>query len=169
MFNHRDTLRSSSWHLHVTGRKWWRVCHENACFEEILSEGDVIFYPKDAYHQTQCLDMPTITLTSTILTEENKVALVDELWLECVYSKHSYRFSGKLCDALEVCWSALNHPVMHWRDHASSDVLAEKDSPDAWKSHYDFNYVHGDSNIVQDDGLETCGEESCGAKPPGTE
>jgi len=145
MFNHRDTLRSSSWHLHVKGRKWWRVCDEDRCFEEILREGDTLFYPRDWFHTTQCLDMPTTTITSTILTEQNKLELIDELWLECVEAKNSYRFSGALCDALEVCWEALNHPVHHWRDHASWEVLADKDSPDARKSHYDFNFIQGDT------------------------
>lgn len=156
MFNHYDSLRSSSWHLHVTGRKWWRVCKDDTCFEEILNEGDNLFYPKDYLHQTQCLDMPTITLTSTLLTKENKDALIHELWLECVYSKYGYRFSGKLCDALQMCYHSLHHPIDNWRDHASSEHVAEKDSPDAWMSHYDFNTILGDDN-----GAEAGKEDFC--------
>jgi len=156
MFNHKDSLRSSSWHLHVTGRKWWRVCKEGRCFEEILDEGDILFYPRDWFHTTQCLDMPTTTLTSTIMTQQNKLTLIDELWLECVESRHDFRFSGKLCDALEVCYDALGHTVKHWRNVASSEVQEEKDSSDAWKSHYDFNYVYGDIPKEQ-----VCEGENC--------
>jgi len=119
MFNHKDGLRSSSWHLHVTGRKWWRVCKDGRCYEEVLDEDDNLFYPRDWYHTTQCLDMPTITLTSTIMTEHNKMALIDELWLTCSRNKHGFHFSGELCDALEVCWHHLDHPVKNWREHAS--------------------------------------------------
>lgn len=157
MFNHKDGLRSSSWHQHVTGRKWWRVCYEGKCFEEIIKEGDNLFYPYDWLHTTQCLDMPTITLTSTILTEHNKMVLIDELWLECVAGKHRFNFSGKLCDALEVCWHALDHPVKHWRDHAPQHLQKQKDHPNAWKSQYNFNVVHGDRAGEKVDIEATCG------------
>jgi len=145
MFNHKDSLRSSSWHLHATGRKWWRVCSIDGCFEDILDEGDNLFYPRDWFHTTQCLEMPTITLTSTIMTKHNKLALIDELWLECARAKHGFRFSGKLCDALELCYNAVDHPVKNWRVHASPEVIAAKDSPDAWKTNYDLNYIFGET------------------------
>lgn len=160
MFEHKDALRSSSWHLHVTGRKWWRVCQKAKCYEEILNEDDNLFYPRDWYHITQCLKMPTITLTSTILTQQNKMALIDELWLQCARGKHGFDFSGKLCDALEVCWHNLDHPVKHWREHASFDLQKVKDRPEAWQSHYDNNKVHGDIA-----GEEVDEGASCGAAP----
>jgi len=101
--------------------------------------------------------MPTITLTSTILTEHNKMVLIDELWLECVNSKHGFNFSGKLCDALEVCWHALDHPVKHWRDHAPQHLQRQKDRPNAWKSHYNFNVIHGDKAGEKVNIDATCG------------
>lgn len=156
MFNHKDTLRSSSWHLHVTGRKWWRVCSNDWCFEEILDEGDNLFYPYDWFHTTQCLDMPTTTLTSTIMTKQNKLALIDELWSECAYAKHNFKFSGKLCDALEVCYDAVGHTVKNWRDHASPEIIAGRDSPDAWKTNYDRNRINGETSEEQ-----VCEDESC--------
>jgi len=158
MFNHKDALRSSSWHHHVTGRKWWRVCSSDECFEEILSEDDNLFYPRDWYHTTQCLEMPTTTLTSTILTNQNKLALIDELWLECAFAKHKFRFSGKLCDSLELCYDALGHTTKKWRDHASPEVIAEKDRPDAWKTNYDLNFVDG-----RDNKEPVCEAEGCEA------
>lgn len=161
MFNHKDSLRSSSWHLHVTGRKWWRVCYKDMCFEDILNEDDNLFYPRDWFHTTQCLDMPTTTLTSTIMTKQNMVELIDELWLECISSKHGFRFSGRMCDSLEICYKALGQSVKHWRDHASSNVLSERDRPDAWKSHYDFNEINGDEPEEDVSEEETCLEETC--------
>jgi len=150
MFNHKDSLRSSSWHLHVTGRKWWRVCSEEMCFEDILDEGDNLFYPRDWYHTTQCLSQPTTTLTSTIMTKQNKLQLIDELWLECVQSKHQFHFSGKLCDALEICYKAVGHTVKHWRENAHPDIVDSKDKPDAMKTNYDFNFIHGDNDQKQE-------------------
>jgi len=166
MFNHADSLRSSSWHLHVTGRKWWRVCYEDGCFEDILDEGDNLFYPRDWYHTTQCLSMPTTTLTSTILTEHNKLELIDELWKECVQSEHGFHFSGKLCDALEVCYKALDHTVKPWRDYASWELIQKRDSPDSWKTNYHFNVIHGDSPKEQVTEDEQCADEdeSCVAQ-----
>merc|ERR1712190_649271 len=68
MFNHSDSLLTSSWHAHVAGRKWWHVCGrgrsgDTVCFEEELKPGDILYYPRSWHHETQCLDSPTITLT----------------------------------------------------------------------------------------------------------
>jgi len=144
MFWHKDATRSSSWHLHVTGRKWWRLCWEDRCFEEILGEGDVLFYPSNWFHETQCLDMPTTTLASQILTEHNKVRVIDELWLECTSAKHRFKYSGKLCDALEGCWEEVGQPVRPWRDSTPLNLVHERDSPDATKTWYDLYKIYGD-------------------------
>jgi len=78
------------------------------------------------------------------MTNHNRLELIDELWLECAKAKHSFDFSGKLCDALEICYKALGHPVKNWRKHALPEVLVRKDRPDAMKTNYDFNVIHGD-------------------------
>jgi len=142
MFNHKDAIRTSAWHLHVAGRKWWRVCYEDKCFEEILGEGDVLFYPRDWFHKTQCIDMWTTTLASQIITEHNKLGAVDELWQECASDKHRFKYSGSLCDALNVCWDEIGLPVKPWRDYATWDIIQEKDLPDASKTWYDVYPVH---------------------------
>ena len=71
------------------------------------------------------------------------LALIDELWSECAFGKYTFRFSGKLCDSLELCYDALGQTTKKWRDYASPELLAEKDSPDAWKTNYDLEYVTG--------------------------
>ena len=45
MFNHSDSLLTSSWHGHIEGRKWWYVCTPNyassqKCWESILLPGE---------------------------------------------------------------------------------------------------------------------------------
>ena len=122
------------------------MCYEDECFEEILSEGDNLFYPRDWFHTTQCLEMPTTTLATQIVTEQNKFTLIDELWLECSRGKHGFRFSGKQCDALEACYEAIGVPVMHWRTHASEIIIRKRDSPDAWKIWYDLAPINGETS-----------------------
>ena len=46
MFNHSDSLGTSSWHAHLAGAKWWHVCAPDgaACAEAVVSAGEVVFY-----------------------------------------------------------------------------------------------------------------------------
>jgi len=49
MFNHSDSLQTSSWHSHVMGSKWWYVCGrlvsgEERCFEDYLVPGETLYY-----------------------------------------------------------------------------------------------------------------------------
>ena len=81
MFNHSDSLLTSSWHAHVQGRKWWYVCGtgdgpgpyegEHRCFEDALEVGEILYYPKDYHHETQNLKMPTMTVTGTVVNKHN--------------------------------------------------------------------------------------------------
>ena len=90
MFNHKDTLRTSSWHGQITGRKRWHICsseYDNEieraglvdffnpdyqsypaykkvkCMDSILESGDVLYYPKDYWHQTENLDQINVGVT----------------------------------------------------------------------------------------------------------
>jgi len=90
--------------------------------------------------------------------------LIDELWLECVNSKHGFHFSGKLCDALEICWKALDHTVKPWREYVSLELLERRDSPDAMKTNYDFNFIHGDGPKEQAHDDKSIVEETCAAQ-----
>ena len=71
MFNHSDTLLTSSWHAHLTGRKWWYVCGHDAdgnqvCYEDYLMPGEVLYYGPHWHHETQNIVTPSITITDTV-------------------------------------------------------------------------------------------------------
>merc|ERR1712232_739892 len=116
MFEHADSLLTSSWHAHVTGKKWWHVCGRQSadqpevCFEEVLKPGDILYYPPSWVHVTQCLDAPTITLTDTVIHEGNAEGIFGKTFGECTGNANmGFDFSAKLCDALDVCtdwWTA---------------------------------------------------------------
>jgi hypothetical protein len=83
MFNHSDSLLTSSWHAHVQGDKgkWWYVCGEGLgdgpykgqkqCFEDLVKPGEILFYPKHYFHETQNLAMPTMAVTGTVVSGFN--------------------------------------------------------------------------------------------------
>lgn len=159
MFNHTDSLRSSSWHAHVRGGKWWYVCRDGTCYEEVLREGDVLFYSKNWWHQTQCepgdeSDV-TITLTGTVVNAYNYVDLSRMLHGECVRGQLGFKFSASLCDALESCvemWHnrygdgsspSLREIWRPWRGVVRASVLKEKESDEALGNNYDGrNPIH---------------------------
>lgn len=74
MHNHSDYLLSSSWHAHLTGRKWWMVCGYDKggtqrCFEDYLVPGEILYYgPREAArlaarlaaHEEGCRAQPCI-------------------------------------------------------------------------------------------------------------
>jgi ribosomal protein L16 Arg81 hydroxylase len=93
MFNHKDTLRTSSWQMQVSGRKKWHLCdntespligkagdidffqpdynyYENIwkleCIVVVVGPGDFIYYPKDYWHQTLALDTPTVSISGNL-------------------------------------------------------------------------------------------------------
>ena len=95
MFNHKDTLRTSSWQVQLTGSKKWHLCgpSENGkmykagnvntfkpdyesyplfkdavCHQFEVKAGDIVYYPMDWWHQTENLHTPSIALTGTLVT-----------------------------------------------------------------------------------------------------
>ena len=145
MFNHTDTLRSSSWHVHVSGRKWWYVCHQGTCYEEILDEGDVLYYPRETHHQTQCVPVEpkrtTVTLTGTVVNAHNYRELSDMMHGECVRDRLNFKFSAALCDALDECadlWhkrystdgSSSRSVWIPWREVATKKMIHKMETDD---------------------------------------
>jgi len=119
MYNHSDSLQAGSWQAQVSGSKWWYLCGdlqhfapdgetvitgEFKCFEDVVHEGEVVFYPSKFYHMTAVVDQPCLSYTGTQLDPVNYRSIMDSLHGECVYEKHNYRFSGMLCDALDKCY-----------------------------------------------------------------
>ena len=92
MFNHSDSLLTSSWHAHIQGRKWWYVCGTgdgdgpyegtHMCFEDALEVGEILYYPKNYHHETQNLKMPTMTVTGTVVNAHNYMDIADMLHQE---------------------------------------------------------------------------------------
>jgi len=135
MFNHSDGLRTSSWHLHVRGRKKWTICYHGNCTTDILNPGEVLFYPKDYWHKTECLDKPTITVTDTIKTAENQQAVNQQFYHQCVSPKNDNGFSASLCDALEAAirWDS-------WRTKAKKQTIEMREDLQFLGNNYDGRY-----------------------------
>lgn len=131
MFNHQDVLRSSSWQAQVSGAKKWHICapdqapylygagevdcfypnyekyplfEQARCQQDIVKKGEMIFYPKDYWHQTENMEFPSLTVSSTIVDEHNWKDLSAELKAECEYHKWKWQFSKELCRHLEKCY-----------------------------------------------------------------
>jgi hypothetical protein len=138
MFRHKDGLRTSSWHLHIKGKKQWTICKDDTCTVDILKPGDVLFYPKDYYHETKCLSNPTITITDTVKTLENEKALTAKLRQQCTSPNREFDFSASLCDTLE---QALRWEIP-WRNSSLLQTIEMRANPDSLGNNYDGrNYI----------------------------
>lgn len=161
MFNHSDSLRSSSWHAHLAGEKWWYVCAERggACAEAIVRPGEVLLYGPGYHHETQNLATPTVTVTDTFVHAANFRQLARKLHDDCVRDRLRFHFSGELCDALQTCfedwelyWGGhesrraaaeyARAALPRWRDVATEDVVRKRDSTRPSENNYDGrNYI----------------------------
>jgi len=110
MFLHKDTLRSASWQLQLVGRKMWHLCSDAntpylykagdvdmfsvdydryplvlraECYEVVLNEGEMLYYPSDFWHQTVNLDTPSIAISSTLVTPMNYMHVKHVLLEQC--------------------------------------------------------------------------------------
>ena len=108
MFNHKDVLRMASWQVQLAGRKKWHICSPSqdeflsvymnvlypdyaswpqlrnaSCFTTIVETGDMLYYPRDWWHQTENLDTPTIALSGSMVNQHNHLEFTDELRKEC--------------------------------------------------------------------------------------
>jgi len=157
MFNHSDSLMTSSWHGHIQGKKWWYICSPDGqepqvCYESILQPGEVLYYGSGWYHTTRNLEYPSTTITGTAVTKYNFEQIADKLHGECARKIMGFSLSGKLCDALDKCY-----PLWHkylkgheapvgrwpsWRSVASAEELRTKDSTMPHHNNYDGrNYI----------------------------
>ena len=125
MFNHSDSLQTSSWHAQLAGRKWWHVCGvlsdgRPKCYEGIVAPGEILYYGRGWSHETQNLDDPTATITDTAVHARNFAAVADKLHGECTREVLDFRFSGQLCDALDACYNVLHRAFKDGRDKPPS-------------------------------------------------
>jgi len=129
MFIHIDVLRTASWQGQVAGAKKWIICgpenkpymyragqidgwnwnkkqyplFEHAfCYEDTVRAGEMVFYPKDYWHQTENLMTPSISASSTVIDQNNFEEIITELNNECDFQKFRWGFSKELCTALKT-------------------------------------------------------------------
>ena len=158
MFNHSDSLQTSSWHAQIAGEKWWYVCgflHDGThkCFEGVVKPGEILYYGRGWHHETQNLRDPTATITDTAVHARNFAAVADKLHGECTSEVMDFRFSGDLCDALDTCYNVLHRkfkggrdkpPSMWrpWRNIAAPALLEKRATIDPLQNNYDGrNYI----------------------------
>lgn len=157
MFNHSDSLLTSSWHAHITGTKWWYVCGYRAngssvCFEDILKPGDILYYPPAWHHETQCLETPTMTLTDTVAHDGNAQGILRKTYGECTgRAPLNFDFSSELCVQLDECatfWQSRdktgwkNEKRPNWRSEAIDGEVAKKEKMTPAENNYDGrNYI----------------------------
>jgi len=158
MFNHTDTLETSSWHGHIQGTKWWYLCggrgtgHQGKCYETVLHPGEILYYGRNWWHNTRNVDTPTMTVTGTVVHGGNFEFIADKLHSECVKSALAFDFSADLCDALDDCYQ-LWHKVLKgkeappsrwkpWRELATPSEEAKRNAQLSTGNNYDGrNYI----------------------------
>jgi len=102
IFFHHDHLAASSWQAHVVGRKTWIMCPYDQtpllstdlhtfkpdyqrfpgyakakCAKVTVEPGEILYYPSYWWHQTKCLDSPTIGVTGLMVGVEDNRADLD--------------------------------------------------------------------------------------------
>lgn len=128
MFNHQDTLKTASYQLQLAGTKTWHICHPDQsphlspdhdmfqpdyerfpaalqadCVLEMVSAGEMIFYPADYWHQT--LNTPKATgqlsigFTDTLADWSNHHLIKRGLLANCAKPKiENITPSAALCE-----------------------------------------------------------------------
>lgn len=131
MFNHKDSLRTSSWQIQLHGRKKWHICGPEAdpymyaagavdtfnpnyeqfpefknakCYQFIVEPGDVVYYPKDWWHQTENLETPTISVTGTLVGIDNHKEVKEMLQTQCAGYGYIFHPVESVCEKLERCY-----------------------------------------------------------------
>lgn len=145
MFNHVDTLRTASFQAQLMGRKKWHVCgpsqneymykagavdffnpnyavHPKArnasCFLDTVKAGEMVFYPRDWWHQTENLEDINIAVTGTLVDGNNFDSVQEELTQDCERpSPVIIPKNPKMCAELERCYD-------WWREAWQGDFKA---------------------------------------------
>jgi hypothetical protein len=76
-----------------------------SCLQFTVKPGDVLYYPKDWWHQTKNLDTPTIAITGTMVSRENYANVAEELGNQCVGKGRVFLPDDHMCPALERCYN----------------------------------------------------------------
>ena len=153
MFNHKDTLQSTSFQAQVAGRKRWHLCADSEspnlygagdvntfnpdykkypkaldlnCYDVIVEAGMMIYYPANYWHQTRNLDDYTVSVSGTLVTEGNTPLISKEFTRECTEQRvRIFQAEVDLCKGLADCMSYW--AVKPWEEDLMKDMdLASK-------------------------------------------
>ena len=141
MFNHKDTLRTASWQAVLSGSKRFHLCSaENDpyiykageldafapdyvrfpqakhldCFLDEIAAGEIMYYPRDYWHQSKNLHRQTMALTGTIVNAWNFDSVTEQMLQtyisqgvmsnkrECDSLRDGHQ--GKFCEGLQICF-----------------------------------------------------------------
>ena len=124
IFFHKDHLAAASWQANIVGRKRWVVCPYDQnyllseelftlkpdynteqgkkfakafCGEVTVQPGEIIYYPSYWWHQTQCLDSPTVGMTGLMVG-------VEEDRRDLRFTKVHEQFKFDLEFKCKKCW-----------------------------------------------------------------
>lgn len=81
-----------------------------SCYSIVLNAGDMLYYPKDHWHQTNNLDTPTISLSGTLVLQHNYVDVRKELEAECNPNMQNriLPLDADFCRKLRACYNVWN-------------------------------------------------------------
>ncbi len=124
IFFHKDHLAAASWQAAVVGRKRWILCPYDQnyllseelftlkpdyntpagkkfaqafCGDVTVEPGEIIYYPSYWWHQTQCLDTPTVGMTGLMVG-------VEEDRKDLRFKKVHEQFKFDLEHKCKKCW-----------------------------------------------------------------
>jgi len=124
IFFHKDHLAAASWQAAVVGRKRWILCPYDQnyllseqlytlkpdystpegkkfakafCGDVTVEPGEIIYYPSYWWHQTQCLDTPTVGMTGLMVG-------VEEDRKDLRFKKVHQQFKFDLEHKCKKCW-----------------------------------------------------------------
>jgi len=147
MFIHPDGLGTGVWQAHVVGRKRWILCEPASrsnlyapgevdamapvdttrfprfprakCNSVIVNPGELLYYPGSWWHQTKCLDTPTIGFARRTVSRRNYGEVYTWFKEACDFPRDDIRaeFPGaspplaqSVCQSLAMCkelWSRM--------------------------------------------------------------
>lgn len=128
MFNHADTLRTSSFQLQLLGAKRWHLCAPTQraylygagtvdafdpdyikyplfsrarCWEDVVQAGELVFYPRDYWHQTRNEADLSVAISGSVVDSFSYREIRETLLNDvCLLDKFRWSFSSSLCTQL---------------------------------------------------------------------
>ena len=130
MFNHKDVMRMASWQVQLTGRKLWHICSPTqdefvytagevdtfkpdyerypkminaSCYQTISNPGDVMYYPRDWWHQTRNLETPSIAFSGSIISRRSQREFAEKMRQQCYGKGNVFHASPEHCAKVDQC------------------------------------------------------------------